>query len=257
MVRGVELESSEVALSDGLSLLSLPALDDAPEELMAPDPAESMVLARWIERRPEGDDRPPAQASVWVARLLTPLRLYGDGEVSIDPVGWIRHDGGAWRSLDLGGTRPSTGPAIAIATPAEDELRGFCNLISRRLPRGGETAWALARYEMACERRLASEALSDHLLALRALLEPEGPASGHLAGRLAALCAVPTRRRELAERIAHAVSLERAVIAGNLTPDEDPGWRRSSTSSPGICARCCATCSAATWTQICAAWPTS
>jgi hypothetical protein len=214
VVRGVELESSEVALSDGLSLLSLSALDDAPEELTVPDAVESIVLARWVQRSPEDDDRPAAQASAWVARMLTPLRLYGDGEVSIDPIGWIRHDGGAWHPLDLGTPRPSSGPAIVIATMAEDELRGFCNLISRRLPRGGETAWALARYEMACERQSASEALTDLLLALRALLEPEGPASGHLAGRVAALCAMPTHRRELAERIAHAVSLERAVIAG-------------------------------------------
>jgi hypothetical protein len=222
VVRGIELESSQVALSDGLSLLSLEALDDAPEELAGPEPAESIVLARWIELRPEGDGGPPARAPAWAARMLTPLRLYVDGEVGVDPIGWIRHDGGAWCALDLGAGRAPRAAPVAIAATAEDELRGFCNLIGRRLPRGGEVAWALSRYEMACERRLASEALTDHLLALRALLEPEGPASGHLAGRLAALCAVPTRRRELAERIAHAVSLERAVIAG-LGRDSESG----------------------------------
>ncbi len=41
-----------------------------------------------------------------------------------------------------------------------------------------ELAWALARFEMGCERSSELEALSDHLLALRALLEPEGPAAG-------------------------------------------------------------------------------
>ena len=34
----------------------------------------------------------------------------------------------------------------------------------------------------------------DVLLALRALIEPEGPASGRLAGRLGALCALPDER---------------------------------------------------------------
>jgi hypothetical protein len=74
---------------------------------------------------------------------------------------------------------------------------------------------------MGCERLAPFEALTDYLLALRALLEPEGPGSGRLAGRLAAICARPEERAALAERVAHAISLERAVIAG-LAPAE-PG----------------------------------
>src|SRR4051794_36749404 len=74
---------------------------------------------------------------------------------------------------------------------------------------------------MGCERIVPFEALTDHLLALRALLEPEGPASGRLAQRLAAICATPYDRPELAERMAHAISLERAAIAG-IAPAE-PG----------------------------------
>ena len=74
---------------------------------------------------------------------------------------------------------------------------------------------------MGCERLAPFEALSDYLMALRALLEPEGPASGRLAQRLAAICALPHERAKLAERTAHAISLERAVIAG-LAPAE-PG----------------------------------
>ena len=77
-----------------------------------------------------------------------------------------------------------------------------------------ELAWALARFEMGCERASELEALSDHLLALRALLEPEGPASGLLAGRLAALCAVPEERAGLARRVLKAIALERDVITG-------------------------------------------
>ncbi len=67
---------------------------------------------------------------------------------------------------------------------------------------------------MGCERLAPFEALTDYLLALRALLEPEGPASGRLAQRLAVICARPEERAALAERIAHAISLERAVITG-------------------------------------------
>ena len=96
----------------------------------------------------------------------------------------------------------------------EDELRAFCNLVSRRAPHGNELAWALRRFELGCERESQFEALSDHLLALRALLEPEGPSSGLLAGRVAALCATREGRAELTERTTAAVALEQAVVKG-------------------------------------------
>jgi len=106
---------------------------------------------------------------------------------------------------------------LVVTAEQEDELRAFCNLVSRRTPRDNELAWALRRFELGCERESAYEALSDNLLALRALLEPEGPSSGLLAGRLAALCATPERRVELTERIVAAVALERSAIAGRLS----------------------------------------
>ena len=49
---------------------------------------------------------------------------------------------------------------------------------------------------------------------LRALIEPEGPASGRLAGRLGALCALPDGRAALTARVAHTIALERALIGG-------------------------------------------
>ena len=159
-------------------------------------------------------------ARVRFRRTLTALRLFEPGGFALGPVAWTRIDAGSWRSVPLGG---SGRPRLTRRIPGEqeDELRAFCNLVARRTPRGGEAAWALSRFEMGCERLAPFEALTDYLLALRALLEPEGPASGRLAGRLAAICAKPEDRAEVAERTAHAISLERAVIAG-LAPAE-PG----------------------------------
>ena len=88
------------------------------------------------------------------------------------------------------------------------------SLVSRRTPSDGEVAWALRRYELGCDREDPLEALTDHLAALRALLEPEGPTSGLLAGRLAVLCAEPAHRARLAERVAQGVALERALVTG-------------------------------------------
>jgi hypothetical protein len=142
--------------------------------------------------------------------------------VTLGALGWARIGGGQFSALALGaGGRPH---GMLVVTPEqEDELRAFCNLVSRRAPHGNELAWALRRFELGCGREDAIEALTDNLLALRALLEPEGPQSGMLPGRLAALCATPEGRASLAARTARAIALERSAILG--THDRQPGSR--------------------------------
>jgi hypothetical protein len=108
-----------------------------------------------------------------------------------------------------------------IPAAQEDELRAFCRLVARRDPHP-ELSWALARFEMGCERVSAFEALTDYLLALRALLEPEGPAGARLPARLAVICARPEERGALTERTARAVALERAVISGLADGGDEP-----------------------------------
>jgi hypothetical protein len=157
----------------------------------------------------------PARGRGVLRDLLRALRLFGDGRVTLGPLAWARLGNGPWATVALGtGGRPH---GMLLVTPEqEDELRAFCNLVSRRAPHGNELAWALRRFELGCERDSALEGLSDHLLALRALLEPEGPSSGLLAGRLAALCSPPGCRAQLTERIVEAVALERELMAGKV-----------------------------------------
>lgn len=216
-VLGIELESDELPLEEGFSLVRGETLADAPAEALWSSPSggeRANVIAVLGTEREEGDGAPITTARVRFRRLLTALRLFQSGGVALAPVAWARTDAGPWQLIALGGSgRPHGAPWI-VERDQEDELRGFCNLITRRVPGGGELGWALARFEMGCERVAPFEALTDYLLALRALLEPEGAASGRLAQRLAAICAVPERRAVVTERIAHAVSLERAVVAG-------------------------------------------
>ena len=147
------------------------------------------------------------------------LRLFERGGYALGPVGWARTEAGSWRSVSIGvAGRPRRLTLVPAAQ--EDELRAFCRLVSRRDPHP-ELAWALARFEMACERPSPLEAVTDYLLALRALLEPEGPASGRLAQRLAVICARPEERSALTERTARAVALERSVIGGLAGGRED------------------------------------
>jgi hypothetical protein len=212
---GLDLVSEDVALGDGLALVRGDAFaGDAPAEALwarGADRPHVLAVLRWEEAA--GDPAPVAHARVRLGRLLTALRLFDAAPVAYGPLAWTSCGGGPWQPFALGATgQPET--ALEIVPEQEDELRAFCSLVARRTPRAGELAWALARFELACERATPAQALTDHLLALRALLEPEGPGSGRLPGRLAALCALPEHQARLAERIAHTASLERAVVAG-------------------------------------------
>jgi hypothetical protein len=217
---GVALDhaTKELALGDGLSLTRGDSFPDAPAEAVWGESEEPHVLAVLRVAQDRATRPPVSAARVRFRRLLTALRLFERGGYALGPVGWSRSDHGTWRPVPLGASgRPRL--VTFISADQEDEFRAFCSLVARRAPSSGELAWALSRFEMGCERLAPFEALSDYLLALRALLEPEGPGSGRLAGRLAAICARPEDRSEMAERVARTISLEKAVIAGVAPPE--------------------------------------
>jgi hypothetical protein len=219
-VLGVALDpqTTELTLGDGLSLIRGDALADVPPEAVWGEGEEPSVLAVLAVDQ-ERCARPPVSiARRRFRRILTALRLFERGGYALGPVAWARTEAGSWRPVSVGA---SGRPRFLTLVPAaqEAELQAFCDLVTRRAPGAGELAWALARFEMGCERLAPFEALTDYLLALRALLEPEGPTSGRLAQRLAVICAPPEERAALSERIAHAISLERAVITGLAAAD--------------------------------------
>jgi hypothetical protein len=212
-LHGLTIASEELAVTSGLKIAHPDALAGLPDGARASgeDGAEHLIVALVCEE--EDADTAIAGGVLVLGDLLRSLRLFGDGRVTLGRLAWARVGGGAWRALalDVGG-HPH---GMLVVTPEqEDELRAFCNLVSRRAPEGNALAWALRRFELGCERDSPYEALSDHLLALRALLEPEGPASGMLSGRLAALCATPTARERLTKRTVKAIELERSYVAG-------------------------------------------
>jgi hypothetical protein len=209
LMRGIGCESAEIVLEEGAMLAPLAELDVLP-----PDPA-------W--RRQDGPATVvalvPQRAAAAIEEALgnlrdlqTALRLYAPG-ISLAPLAWIRAQPSVWRALPIPGGGRCDGRVI-VAPEQEDELRAFASLVTRRRPTEGELAWALERFELGLERDDPLSGLTDNLLALRALLEPEGQRSGRLAGRIAALCAEPRSRMIASERVAHAISLEQSLIAG-------------------------------------------
>jgi hypothetical protein len=211
---GLEIESEEIALAEGLSLARASVLDRVPEAAQWDGEQENVLAVVRAD-----DESAVADAAHRVRRLLTALRLYDPARPAMGPAAWIRTAGGPWQVAPTG-AHGLPGGSLVLITEQEDELRAFCNLVWRRMPRGGPLAWALQRFDMGCERP-AAHRVTDHLLALRALLEPEGPQSGLLPDRVASLCAPEGEHEAVSERIAHAISLEQVLISGHTAVSAD------------------------------------
>ncbi len=213
VLHGLTISSPELALTKGLTIAQPHALDGLPPGAVSPAEGSGahLVVVLSVER---DDTREAVAHGCEVLKdLLRALRLFGDGRVTLGMLAWARLGSGAWSPQPLGtGGRPHG--MLIVSAEQEDELRAFCSLVSRRAPHGNELAWALRRFELGSERHSPYEALTDHLLALRALLEPEGSTSGLLSRRLAALCAMPEGRQDLIDRAGQALTLERSFVTG-------------------------------------------
>lgn len=220
-LHGMTLSSSELALTKGLALIQPDAFQGAPEQLQALGDHEPHLLVLFTSNDPDIDSA-VAQGREVLEDLLRALRLFGDGRLALGQMAWTRVGGGTWNPLALGGKGRPHG-MLLITPEQEDELRAFCNLVSRRAPHDNELAWALRRFELGCEREDSHEALSDYLMAMHVLLDCVRPGGGHdenlLARRLAALCATVERREELAAKVLQAHALQRAVIDGTAVPN--------------------------------------
>ncbi len=225
-LHGLAISSPEIHLTRGLSIAQPDALQGAPEQALRAgsgagggrDGSQHLLVLYTATDAPSRAEGVAVGVEV-VRELLRALRLFGDGRIALGARAWARAGDGEWNTLALGSGGHPHG-VLLVTAEQEDELRAFCNLVSRRTPHESPIAWALRRFELGCERPSEYEGLSDHLLALRALLgapselEPNGAPDGLLAGRLAALCATPERHSELVQRTLAAIELERETISG-------------------------------------------
>ena len=218
-VEGMVLESDEVSLGDGMTLVRAETLQEGPDELREDEMGTVAVLS--LDSAPD-DGHALESAGRRLRRLQTALRLWDDAEPSLGPTAWARTDGGSWSAVPLAtGVRRDAGDCL-LGAEDEDPLRAFCSLVTRRTPRAGELAWALRRFELGCERAFAVEALTDWLLAGRALLaDPEAAGYDGMTERLAVICATPEERPALQRRLDEAIRLERSAITGHVRPDPE------------------------------------
>jgi hypothetical protein len=189
-----------------------------------------LAVVRVEEPDPDGEEGPDAGvAAVEAFRgLLTTLRLFKPGGVGIGPHAWTRVAGDRWRRIATaaGRLRPGgyrlvegeLGELVSFACTLAAPGTPFHRAAERRPGFPSTLARAITRFEAGLERNVVVEALNDHLLALRFLLEGRGPAGLGLPMRVAALCAEPDRRAEIKSVVDRAIGLERELWSGEPAP---------------------------------------
>ena len=218
-LHGLRLESARVELGSGLALVTAGGAEAPPEAIWA-DSLEgatsvpNALVSLECDHAVDLDDS-RAEASERFAALVCALRLFKPGALALGPLAWGRLGDGPWRSGRIAAGGTARGEPFRLSASEEEELLEFLDTVAAANP-SGAVSWALRRFELGSERALETEALSDYLLALGALLDADDDAGrASLSLRVAALCAEEADRRLVQRRVGLAFSLERFLIAGS------------------------------------------
>jgi hypothetical protein len=188
---------------------------EAPVDAMR---SEGMGRAAWEPQYlavAEQDAEGGAETALQQLReLISVMRLFKGGGIGLGPYAFAPTGEGCWRRLPTGA--PATRPGgYRLAEGEAEELIAFGTALEARPDPDNALTWAVGRFEMGCERATALEGLSDHLLAMRAVLEGHGPVGASLPLRAAALiCDEEMDRIEAGERVEEVLGLERTMMNG-------------------------------------------
>ena len=231
-LRGLQMPIARLDL-DNVSIVRADTVD-VPTEARNGDglggsPWEPAFLAAVLvdedARDADGDslEAGPAAVSAF-RRLVTTLRLFKAGGVGLGPYAWTRSGGDRWRRISTGSGRQrpggyrltdaELGDLLAFSRALSISGTPFERMFSGRPGFPTTLRRSLSRFEAGLERNVVVEALNDHLLALRFLLEGGGPAQLGIAMRVAALCAEPEGRGEIKAVVDRAIGLERELWSG-------------------------------------------
>lgn len=227
-VAGLRMAATRLCLPGGLELVRADAID-APAEARR---SEGMGRAAWepqilaVAEQGEGAGS-AAEALRRLRELIGVMRLFKAGGVGLGPYAFAPTGEGSFRRLPTGAPAPRPG-GYELSEQEGTELAELAGALEARPIAKGPLAWALGRFERGRERPSAEEGLSDHLLALRAVLDdPRGPVGASLPMRAAALIDGDDAGGEGArERLEAALELERALMRGARPEDasELAGW---------------------------------
>jgi hypothetical protein len=226
-IAGLRMAIPRLALPPGMRIARADSFD-APLEAKR---SEGMGRAAWepqfmaIAELGEGSDTATA-ALRQLRELISVMRLFKPGGVGLGPHAFAQTGEGSWRRVATGAPAPRGG-GYRLSEEETAELAELASTLEARPDPSDSLSWAVRRFELGCERATALEGLSDHLLALRAVLDGQGPVGASLPMRAAALVAEGTESRlVLRERIEAALELERGLMTGapETESSELAGW---------------------------------
>src|ERR1700761_6922441 len=210
---GLRMSMNRLQLPNGVRIVRADSIT-APVEAMR---SEGMGRAAWepqfLAVAEQGSDGAEA-ALEQLRELISVMRMFKTGGIGLAPFAFAPTGAATWRRIPPGA--PPTRPGGYRLTEEEGgRLADFAALLEQRPDPDGALTWAVGRFEMGCERESAMEGLSDHLLALRAVLEGHGPVGASLPMRASALIADDNYDRIAArERMEEVLELERALMHG-------------------------------------------
>jgi hypothetical protein len=211
---GLRMSMPRLQLPHGVRIVRADSIE-APVEAMR---SEGMGRAAWEPQYlavAEQDPEAGAETALQQLReLISVMRMFKGGGIGLGPYAFAPTGAGCWRRIATGA--PAARPGGYRLSEAEaEELIEFGTALEARPDPDTALTWAVGRFEMGCERATALEGLSDHLLAMRAVLEGRGPVGASLPLRAAALIADESIERiEAGERVEEVLGLERAMMNG-------------------------------------------
>jgi len=212
---GLRMSMNRLQLPNGVRIVRADSIA-APIEAMR---SEGMGRAAWepqfLAVAEQGHDG--AEAAIEQLReLISVMRMFKVGGIGLGPFAFAPTGEDTWRRITTGA--PATRPGgYRLSEEEGTELAEFAALLEQRPDPDSALTWAVGRFEMGCERESAMEGLSDHLLALRAVLEGHGPVGASLPLRASALIADENFDRiEARERVEEVLELERALMNGRM-----------------------------------------
>jgi hypothetical protein len=212
---GLRTSCVRLQLPHGVRLVRADSIE-LPAEAMR---SEGMGRAAWepqfLAVAEQGLDDDAASALRQLRELISVMRLFKGGGIGLGPYAFAPTGEGCWRRIATGA--PAVRPGGYRLSEAEaEELIEFATALESRPDPDSALTWAVGRFEAGCERESALEGLSDHLLALRAVLEGHGPVGASLSLRAAALIAEHEEldRIGAGERVEQVLELERALMTG-------------------------------------------
>ena len=212
-VVGLRMSMPRLQLPHGIRIVRADSIE-APVEAMR---SEGMGRAAWEPQYlavAEQDEDGVDGALQQLRELISVMRLFKGGGIGLGPYAFAPTGEGCWRRIATGA--PATRPGgYRLSEDEAGELIAFGTTLEARPDPDTALTWAVGRFEMGCERASALEGLSDHLLAMRAVLEGHGPVGASLPLRAAALIADESLDRiEAGEKVEAVLGLERAMMNG-------------------------------------------